>query len=86
MLLIGRVILMSYNSNNMSFREYLNENLTNPADAHYAREWNKMLKEDKNRSNNSYYGSSYGGTMSVTTSNWGSISNCSPAFSSSYYG
>ena len=73
---------MSYQSNNNTyFRGYLDVNLKDPKSAAFAREWNKMIREE-NKQNNSSYGSS----MQTTTSNWGGFSNASPSFSSSYYG
>ena len=87
MFLLCRILLMSYYSNNnTSFCGLLNENLNNPSDAAYAREWNKMLKEKSNSNNNNSYGSSYGGSLQTTTCNWGGFSNGSSVFSSSYYG
>ena len=76
---------------NINLPGFLNEKLTNPRDAEYARQWNKMLceKEYGNSYGNSYgksYGNSYGSSLPSTTSNWGTISNGSSIFSSSYYG
>ena len=80
MFLLDRSLLMSYYSNNdPSFVGYLKENTKNAADNAYAREWNKMLREQNNNN-------SYGSSMSTTTCNWGGFSNGSPVFSSSYYG
>jgi hypothetical protein len=75
---------MSYsnNDNTLYFRSFLDENLKDRKAAAYAREWNKMIREERNNYN---INSSYGSTMQVTTGNWGNISNASPAFSSSYY-
>jgi len=77
---------MSSQTNN-NLPGFLNEKLTNPRDAEYARQWNKMLREKEY--GNSYgksYGKSYGSSLPSTTSNWGTISNGSSIFSSSYYG
>jgi hypothetical protein len=76
---------MSYsnnNNNNLHFRGFLDENLKNPRDAEFAREWNKMIREEKNNYN---INSSYGSSLSVTTCNWGNYSNVSSVFSASYY-
>ena len=87
MFLIDKNLLMTHYSNNndVFFRGYLDTNSKDPKSVAFATMWNESLKAET-RNNNSGYGSSYGGTMPVTTCNWGTISNCSPAFSSSYWG
>jgi hypothetical protein len=64
----------------MYFRNLLDENIKDPKTAAFVRDWNKMIREE-NKQNNSSYGSS----MPSTTLNWGTISNSSPSFSSSYH-
>lgn len=73
----------SSNNNNTYYRGYLNVNTTNPKDAAFAVMWNASMKKEENRNDNNYYGSSYGGSMEVTTCNWGGFSNASHAFPAS---
>lgn len=87
MFLVDKNLLMTHYSNNndVFFRGYLDTNSKDPKSTAFATMWNESLKAET-RNNNTGYGSSCGGTMPVTTYNWGSITYGTLAFSSSFYG
>jgi len=76
---------MSYYSNTSNdgyFNGFLDVNTSNPSDAAFARMWNAEIRKQREQDSMNNYGSS----LPVTTCNWGTISNSSAAFSSSYWG